>query len=172
MENDLFSSTSSFIEKELGEALNTYRIQHTLVVQLTTAMLIINVSVIGFALERCNPYLIIIGGICQLIVIIIRIKSYQLMIPIIYSAIHLEKIVKQPNIDWLMSTYAAIISPKLYIDFEILSLIPDKKDRIDKLCIVSRKFQNTAINQSNFICFFFFLLQMFIGVFGERVFNL
>lgn len=96
------------IQLELAEALTSYRAAYTLFAQFLGIILVSNVSIIGFAFNNKNDVLFLLGAICPLIILIIRVKLRQRMLPLIYTSFHLETKLNNDNIDLLIKTHLEI----------------------------------------------------------------
>jgi hypothetical protein len=122
----------SIIETEIKEIFTTYRSQHTLLTQLVTVFIIANVTVVGFVLKNDNVELLFLGAIFPILIIIVRIKTNQLMTPIIYSGISLESKFNV-EMDWVISTYTELTYPKSYLKIKEILKIEEKSIRILEL---------------------------------------
>ncbi len=161
---------SELVEIEIAEALDTYRTQHTLLVQLVTVLIIINASIIGIAIEKSNFHLVLVGGFCQLAILFTRMKAYQMMIPIMYSAYHLEEKSESKNTDWIILTFMATTFEHIFKDFQRINEITDRSERLSELRKTCLSFKNRAKNTTNLICLCLFLIQFIIGIWGKTIY--
>ncbi len=124
------------LEKEIAEAFSTYRMQFTLFTQLLTVVAVANVTIIGFAISSKNLNILFIGSACPILILLIKIRSEQLMFPIVYSAYHLEQKLGFKNIDWLAGTY---ISTFVESHDKILWQINQKKTQEERMAFLKER---------------------------------
>jgi hypothetical protein len=120
----------SLIEKEIAEALISYRTSYTLLTQFVTIVPIANVSILGFAFSSSKPTLFILGSVCPIIILFIRLKAGQRMLPIIYTAFHLESKLCQANIDLLAATYIQTTYSSSYQFLKTINNLEDHDERM------------------------------------------
>lgn len=73
------------------QALDTYRTQFTLLINILTIFIIANVTLIGFAVDKKSSLMLLTGAIFPLAIHFAYRTIKELMKPIILTAIYFEK---------------------------------------------------------------------------------
>jgi len=137
LDSNIDDETRSLIEKEIIEALSTYRTQLTLLTQIVTVIILANVSLIGIAMTSNKFSLFYLEASCPLLILFVRIKSSQLMLPIAYTAYHLEQKLGKNNIDWLATTYISTNFSGSYVLLKAINEKETHQERINELKKIS-----------------------------------
>lgn len=124
--------SNSIIEKEIIEALSTYRTQYTLMTQIVTVIILANVSIIGFALTSNKYELLYLSAFFPILILFVRAKSEQLMLPVVYVAFQLEQSLRTDK-DLLATTFLATTYSTSFKDFEKINKLTSKNDRMKAL---------------------------------------
>jgi len=169
MRDEFDEQTNSSLEKEIAEAFSTYRTQFTLLTQIVTVIILANISIIGFAISSSKraTFLFILAAVCPMIILIVRIISGQLMLPIIYSTYHLEKKLKNQNIDWLATTFISTTFSELLHTFELIDEKESREERMEELRRISKRhYIHSLFDRSNLfvtsICFMASIFQIIL----------
>jgi hypothetical protein len=140
--------TKSLIEKEITEALMSYRTSYTLLTQFITVLLIANVSILGFAFDSHNSALFFLGSICPIIILFIRLKVGQRMLPIIYTAFHLEQKLCKENIDLLSTTYIETAFSSSYKPLQRINYLETHEERMKELKKIINSYHYVLFNRT------------------------
>jgi len=164
---ELDDKARSIIEKEITEALSTYRTQFTLMIQIITVIILANVSLIGFAISSEKKSLFYLAALCPILVLFVRMKSGQLMLPIIYSAYHLEQKLGNRNVNWLATTFIAITFNRSYKLLQEIDKKETHEERIKALQRINKWYHYTLFSQSNLLitilCFATAVFEIFLS---------
>ena len=125
---------SSFRAVQLQQALETYRAQWVLAVQMVSVVALANLTLAGYGVSSKAAGAVMICAIFPLLIITILRRANQLMIPIIYAAISVEAKVGGPTDDWLMTTYVGFARSDGYLaKMKEVASIEDEGERLRQL---------------------------------------
>jgi hypothetical protein len=125
---------SDFVKMQFDQAIETYRTEFTTLIQIVTALIIADLSIVGFAINNHIAGILLIGSLFPLIILSTLIRINKYMLPVVYAAIILENKYGKDSDDWLMSTFISIsISPELTETFKRISSVDDYKERMKTL---------------------------------------
>ena len=125
---------SGFVDLQLREALETFRSQFNLAIQILTAFVIADVTVIGFAVSAQIAGVILIGAIVPLIMMIVIAGVERFMRPVLYTVVVLETRYGVGYSDWLASTFlSVVISPDVVEQLKSISRLEEFSDRMEEL---------------------------------------
>lgn len=123
-----------FVRLQLEQALETYRTQFSLMIQVATVLVIADVTIVGYAISARIAGILLIGAIFPTIILGIMHSAGKWMLPIIYNAVSLESKYGGANIDWLASTLLSTIVSTEYVDrLRSISSIRNADERIAQL---------------------------------------
>ncbi len=119
---------------QLQQAVDTYRVQITLLTQILTAFVIANVSVIGYAVSAHVAGVVAVGAIFPLGSMFVIRRVSRLAIPLFYTAINIEKELGGSGLDGLVTTLLCFTHSVEYVESlrKLASLAP-AEDRFRKL---------------------------------------
>jgi hypothetical protein len=81
---------SKFLEIELQQSLETFRVQFNLLMQVSLGIIAANVAFLGYALQQRRASLLCIGAGFPLLLLAVLNRGRRFMVPVLLSAIHLE----------------------------------------------------------------------------------
>lgn len=120
-----------FICLQFAQSIETFRAQYNLAVQIFTALVIADVTIVGFAVSNKISGIVLIAGMFPLLIIYVAYGANQHMIPVLYTAITIETKYGMQNEDWLASTFfSARVSPELLRRWQEISKIENFEERI------------------------------------------
>lgn len=124
-----------FAKLQFEQAVETFRTQFSLFIQITTLIGLADVTIIGYAISGQISGILLVGSLFPLAIIYVRKRVYNLMVPVAYVAVCLEQKYGDKNIDWLATTFALHAGTSgLHIkDLMDIVDIADKNERIKKL---------------------------------------
>lgn len=109
-------SKSDFIKLQLDQAIDTFKTQLSLSVQIITILLIANVTVVGFAISNKIAGIFFLGFIFPCVLLFVLIRMSRMMKPLLYTAIHLEQKYGGGDTDWVVSTFIGTVINQEYLD--------------------------------------------------------
>jgi hypothetical protein len=128
------SIPSEFTLSQINQAIETYRTQYNFLIQLGAALVAADVTIIAVALSTKIAGFLVLGSIFPFSIYISFRSIGKRMIPIVYSAIILEKQYLPQNNEGLISTYLATILSTQYInDLISISTIMDQEKKFKRL---------------------------------------
>lgn len=123
-----------FIHLQLTQAIETFRMQFNLLVQILTVFVIADVSILGYAISIQSVGIIMIAAIIPLFMIVVIYGASRFMIPILYTAIVLEDKYPKQNTDWLMATYLSVVVSTDFVEqLRDISQTKNHEQKIQKL---------------------------------------
>jgi hypothetical protein len=103
------------VRLQLQQALDTYRTQMTLLVQISTVMVIADCTVLGYSLANKSPAALVVAGVFPLFIRYIIEIVGRLSIPILYSAVNIEQRYGVRGVDSLAATFLSFTSSPEYV---------------------------------------------------------
>lgn len=121
------------IKSQIEKSIDGLQTQYTMLAQITTILVIGDVTIVGFAIDHKSAGLFFIGIIFPIAIIIVFNTIRRLMIPVAYVVMNLENKV-DGKIDWLVSTYVRFMARKKYLT-KLLDIgkIENIEDRVKEL---------------------------------------
>jgi hypothetical protein len=105
---------SDFANLQLKECIETFRSQFNLLIQIFTVFMLANVTILGFAISNQISGILLVGAIIPILLLYVAYGGSKFMLPVLYTAILLEKKYGERNTDYLASTF---ISTMISVDF-------------------------------------------------------
>ena len=125
---------TEFAHLELAQAIETFRIQFNLLIQILTIFVISDVTVIGYAISSQISGIFFVGAFIPLMMLLVINGAEKYMMVVLYTAVVLESKYGKRNTDWLASTYISVVSSsKLIKRLYEISQIDDYEERIGTL---------------------------------------
>lgn len=123
-----------FYKFELQQSIETFKTQFSLLVSILTVFVVSNVTVIGYAVTHRISTIFLIGAIIPLFMLFITRTTFRFMIPIIYTAISLEKQFEGEDTDLIINTFARSIMRKDFV-YEVyqITAIPSREERVRRV---------------------------------------
>jgi hypothetical protein len=159
-----------FVCLQFAQAIETFRAQFNLSIQIFTAFVIADVTVIGFAISSKISGIVLIAGLFPLFIIYVAYGANKFMVPVIYTAVSIESKYGIQNEDWLASTFlSARLSPEILKRCQEISNVGKFEERIKAI----RKQRIAFLYNKRFIVVLVVLSLMHIGgaVFLSLVFK-
>lgn len=100
---------------QLQQAIETYRTQLTLLIQILTILVVGDVTVTGVALNTKVAAAIGLGAVFPLAMVYVGSSVFRLSIPLIYCAVRIETIHSRDRTGGLMSTFIAFTQSAGYL---------------------------------------------------------
>lgn len=120
-----------FARLEFEQAIETFRTQFNLVIQILTVFVVSDVTIIGYAISSQIAGIFMVGALIPLMMIIVIIGVSKFMIPVLYTALIIESQYGKRNTDWLVSTYiSVVVSIKFIRRVQEISYIDNYDERI------------------------------------------
>jgi hypothetical protein len=160
----------SFSQLQMTQAIETFRAQLSLLIQILTVLVISDVTILGFAFSSQISGVILVAAIVPLIMIIIVTKISRYMIPVIYTALTLEVKIGKGKPDYLVSTFlSSVVSAKFTKELYEISLVRGYDERIERL----RKIRLSMFDKksSRYLLLIFSLLQVLVSILLNSIFN-
>jgi len=124
----------SFIEKQIDRATSTFMDQFKLVIQIVTALVVANITILGYAIGTKTAGMIYAGALVPITIIYVLYVASQFMTPIIYTAVNLENKYSQKKNDFLISTFLSYVLSRDYLNsLNKISTIENPDERFRKL---------------------------------------
>jgi len=95
----------SFAKIELEQAFADIRSHYTILIQITTALIIANITIISYSLSLKNAGLILICSFFPAFIFFLCYYIGKMITPLIYTAISIERHFNLPKVDWVVTTY-------------------------------------------------------------------
>lgn len=134
LENISEINKSEFIISQIEQALETFRAQNSLMLQIIIVLILANIYIIGYAINSRIAGFFIIGALFPIIILVIVYRITKFMLPTIYTAIFLEIKYGGNDSDWLASTFiSTLISVDYFQSLKNICTIQDSIKRINAL---------------------------------------
>ena len=150
-------------EKELVEALSTIRTLGNLITQLVTVLIVGNITILGFAFDKHNPWVFLLGSVCPFLILIIRYVCYKSMIPSGFFVYQIENEANDTNTEYLAHLYLNSSDKGNALKFDEILKTKDFEERHKKLSDIS-SFWNVLFSPENrtvsVVCVLAFLPQL------------
>jgi hypothetical protein len=125
---------TAFATMQVKEAIETFRSQFGLLIQILTALVIADVTIIGYAVSNKIAGMGVVGAFMPLAMMLVISGAGRLMLPVIFTAISIEKKFANQNGSWLMSTlYSTFASADFTQRLEAISKIENPEERMKSL---------------------------------------
>ena len=89
---------------EPEQAISAYRAQYAQFVQMTTVLIVANVTIIAYAATTKIAGILFIGAIFPILMFYTHNRTNKMMLPMLYTAIGLENKYGKGSSDWLITT--------------------------------------------------------------------
>ncbi len=134
-----------FAKLEFEQAIESFRSGLSLFVQIVAVLIIADGTIVGYALTTQIASVLLIGSIFPIAILFLIHLGRRAIVPIIYSALSIERNYGDCGADLLVSTFVAFTNSTEYVT-ELLTIgsIQDSKERFDKLQTVSRPWFRTG----------------------------
>jgi hypothetical protein len=100
---------------QLQQALDTFRTQMSLLVQICTVMIIADCTVIGYSLANKAAVVLMVGSLFPILIRYTVEAIGRLSIPVLYSAVSIEQRYGAHDVDGLISTFLSFTSSPEYV---------------------------------------------------------
>jgi len=123
-----------FIEKQLDLAISTFIDQFKLIIQIVTALVVANITILGYAISTKTAGMMFVGALIPVMISYVLYMASQFMTPIIYTASNLENKYNTRENDFLISTFLShVISIDYLKALNKIGAIEDPDERFKKL---------------------------------------
>jgi hypothetical protein len=123
-----------FVRLQYQQAMETYRTQLNLLIQIATVLVVADATVVGYAISTQIAGVLFVGLIFPLALMFINRLIFRFTLPVIYVAISLERKFGSDNIDWLATTFISdVVSPAYAASLRLISSITNPVQRIREL---------------------------------------
>lgn len=112
---DVSRNELEFAKLQLAQALDTYRTQMTLLVQILTVMVIADCTVVGYSLANKNPMSLAVGCIFHFFMLYTLLAIQHLSIPILYTAVNIEQAYGTGVVDGVATSFLSFTSSPEYV---------------------------------------------------------
>lgn len=170
MSNKPTKDEMEFIRLELSQAIETFRSQFSLMIQIGTVFVIANVTLLGYGISSKSAGIFFVSALIPLVLLYAAVGASRFMLPVLYTAIILESKYKTANTDWLASTFVAIRTSTEYVN-GLLEINKEKnyEERLRK--IKDQKLKLFTSTRHTILLFTFSFGQVIAGLFLYYVFN-
>ncbi len=96
-----------FIRMQFEKAIDTYQKQSALFVQITTVLVVANVTLLGFAFTNKSAGVFLAGALFPPMVLYLMSRFRKIILPYLYVAVSIEQKYGGSETDWMASTYLA-----------------------------------------------------------------
>jgi len=93
---------------QLQQSVETYRVQLSLLVQISTVLAASDAAVVGYAAQQRIAAIIWAGLVLPVAMIVVIRVIFRLAIPVLATALAIETRYKNPEVIGLMSTFVAV----------------------------------------------------------------
>ena len=102
-----------FVHLQLEQALSTYQAQLNLLVTIVTALIIADITILGYAVTVKLAGVILIGALFPFVAYNIFHQLNKSIVSVLYTAVYLEQKFGGQDVDWLVSTFVGrMLSPE------------------------------------------------------------
>ena len=161
-----------FAKTEFEQALGFFRSAHTLFAQVATVLVIANVTLIGYSLDKKTSSILFIGAIMPLCVIVVLEVIGRLQVSTLFTIISIERKYGDPEVSWLMTTGMLVnLSKKLSKKVNDVFAVVNSEEQavlLRRLRIPLLGYWNCLVN---IVLVFFAIVQIVVSVLLYRYFN-
>jgi hypothetical protein len=130
---------AEFVRLQYQQAIETYRTQLSLLVQIITVLVLADATVAGYAITTQIASVWLIGPLFPIMILVVSVIVFRLMAPILLTAVSIEKRYQADNISWLASTFiSAAVSPQYLNQLRDISYITDAEEVTRRLNLLPR----------------------------------
>lgn len=123
-----------FAGMEVRQAIETFRVQLSVMIQTTTILIVANVTLVGYAVANQVSGLFFVGSLIVIVTFYVMGQAFGIMVPVVYTAVVLERKYGGSGSDWLASTFLLHLTSKTFEDELIaISEIRDRQEKIQRL---------------------------------------
>ena len=128
------SVEAEFARVQIEQAMETVRSAFALLVQTMTALMLANITIVGFALSTQRAGLLLFGFLFPATILYAMYRADRALVPIVYTAVNLEAKYGGKSTDWLASTFAVMLtSAEAIAALKEIGSEPDYEQRINQL---------------------------------------
>jgi hypothetical protein len=133
------ANQAEFAKVEIEQAMETFRVFMSLMIQMITLLALADVTIVGYAVSTQISGILLIGALFPVLVVFVLNRVSRLTFPPIYTAVSLEQKYGGDSSDWLASTLLANTISAEYIEkLKKISVIQDNTERIKQLRSVAQ----------------------------------
>lgn len=157
-------------------ALLDIRSHYAILIQIATALIIANLTIVSYASTVKNGGIILICSFFPSVIIFLIYFFSKMITPLIYSAISIEKYFNLPKVDWVASTYYTIFYNHDMVEkIETIIDIINNNDRMNVLSKINIPILGKATGLLYVILILLTLLHLilsfvFINYYGWKLF--
>lgn len=123
-----------FVGLQIEQAMETYRTQISLLIQIMIVLVIADVTVVGYSISTQISGILLIGSLFPIMILYAIYTIHRKMLPALYTAVSLEHRYGGSDVDWLASTFlSTTISTEYVATLKTISSIQDPIERIERL---------------------------------------
>lgn len=124
---------------QLQQCLETYRAQMSLLVQILTVLVVADATTVGYAVQQQLAGIIWVGLIFPVTMYFVIRTVFRLTLPVLATAISIEREYRDPAVLALMSTFAALaVAPESFERIETAIGIKQEAARLKALARLKR----------------------------------
>jgi hypothetical protein len=125
---------TEFALMQYEQLIDSFQAQLKLLVQIIAALVIANVTVVGYAFTEKIASILLISALFPITIYFLMVYIYRLALPLMYSAVSIESQYGNSQIDWLMSSFVGFTNSFEYLkQLNEISVLTDPKERITRL---------------------------------------
>ena len=120
---------------QLSQAIETFRSQFNLLIQILTVFVVADVTIIGYAVSNQIAGVLLVGALVPLVMDLVSYGAGKFMLPVLYTAVVVEKNMKRyGKYDSLAETFiSTLISTSFLDELHKISQIENYDDRLRAL---------------------------------------
>jgi len=123
-----------FAKEQLHSAIETFREQLNLTVQIFATLITADIAIVGFAISQRIAGILLLGAILPLAIMMVSRAIARRMKPILFCAVGLEAKYGGDSDNWLASTFiSSVLSPEYLKKLQDINNLQDRRDQIAQL---------------------------------------
>lgn len=125
---------SEFARSQFEQAVETYRTQFSLLIQIATVLVVANATIVGYAMSKQTSGILFVGPLFPIVILLVANAIFRLSIPIVYTAVSLEHRYGEGDSDWLASTFLMFAASNTYVEeMKAICSIENHEERMKRL---------------------------------------
>ena len=157
------TGTTEILTVQLDKIIDAFKGQYNLMIQIATALLVADVTLVGIGIQFNNPSMVLLSGIFPLGILIIVTQIRKLMVPVLYVAVNLEDQLNN-KLDLIASTYLACLDYSDFTKLKEIHRIESHEERMKALKEING-FGSTKYHRVIMIGFILLVIAHVIGYF-------
>jgi hypothetical protein len=132
---------SDFVRAQLQHAIETYRVQLSLLTQIGTVLVVADAATVGYGLQQKLAGALWVGLVFPVAILLVMRLVTRLTIPVLATAVSIENKYGEHNVCGLMSTFLGVtVSHEFLEQIRSAALLPTEPARLKALAKLSRPY--------------------------------